>query len=275
MATTQGCHNLQAGTFISQDEMGPGCHAKVHRHPAPLPPFRFLDLPGELQNEVVQYFIVSNPPIVIHAPRFNRHPSPPPRPRSHPHFDRPVLPTPPLSRSTPQYRDRRVGHSRLALMLTCRKLYREHWRTYYGDNMFVFTLDVFRAFLRDIPSKCLTHMRRIAFRMPHRFHHEDIWRFLSGMKGLEELELWMSKSVITDETVRNCATRGIRECKEVKTFRMKRFNDEDIERDIEESDEALENEIQSYLRSRSSIQRTRWNGCPIGIDVSDENLSNM
>src|SRR6186713_1994988 len=101
------------------------CPAKIHRGSTPPPPFRFLDLPAEIRNRIVSYFTLSDTPIIIHEPRFNRHPSPPVRPRSRPRFDRPVPPSPPPSRSPSADHERDHGHTRLALMLTCRRLYRD------------------------------------------------------------------------------------------------------------------------------------------------------
>jgi hypothetical protein len=237
-------------------DIGFGCPSKIHDLPTTPPPFRFQDLPGELRNQIVQNFLVPSSPIVMHVPRFNRHPSPPPKPQAHPKFDRPVLLTPPMSRSPSVEEDRSVGHSRLALMLTCRQLYREHWRTYYGDNMFVFSLDVFKQFARDIPHRCWSHIRKIAFRMPHRHHHSGIWKMLSTMKSLEEIELWIQQPVITDETVFDCAVEGVKVCKNLKSFKIRRTDEEPQSQDVIAKDEELQEYIDNILESRKGATTT-------------------
>lgn len=240
-------------------DMGRGCPSIIHRPPTAPPPFRLLDLPAELQNRIVNYFIVSESPITIHEPRFNRHPPSHPRPLSRPRYDRPVPPTPPLSRSPSQGHEG-LGHTRLALMLTCRRLYREHWKTYYGDNIFDFNLDVFRRFSKEIPARCRSQIRRVEFRMPHRQHHEQVWRMLGSMRGLEELELRMKKPIVTDETVEDCCIRGIARCGKLGSIRLRRdrgTDDEDPDQELLARDRALEDRVNVMLKTRTGSKRLR------------------
>jgi hypothetical protein len=235
------------------------CPARIHRPPTPPPPFRFLDLPGEIQNHIVNYFIVADQPLTIHQPRFNRHRSPP-KPRSRPRFDRPVPPTPPLSRSasadSTKSRDAELGHTRLALMLTCRQLYREHWRTYYGKNVFEFNLDTFIAFLENIPTRCSTQIRRVKFRMPHRYHHGRIWNMLAGLKRLEELELQLCPTSRAESSEYDHAIGGARYCRRLLAFRLTRTPEDEDDKQPDQDDAVLvkdqqvEDQINTILRER-------------------------
>ena len=236
------------------DEMGQGCPSRVHRPPIPPPPFRFFDMPGEIQNMIVREFIVSEHPIIIHEPRFNRHPSPPPRPRSRPRYDRPVPLTPSLPRSTSNQGRNVYGHTRLALMLTCRKLYREHWRTYYGGNVFEFNFDLFTRFSKEMPARCLSQIRRIKLWMPHRQYHDSLWFGLSNIHQLEGLELCLRKPVMTDETIVDCCMRGISSCANLKVVRLRRYDPGDDERSDEEllsRDREFQEKVDAILQSKA------------------------
>ncbi|CAF9918551.1 MAG: hypothetical protein GOMPHAMPRED_001552 [Gomphillus americanus] len=241
----------------------PACPSNIHDPHPPSPPFRFMDLPGEIQNDIVNKFIVSSRPVTIHLPRFNRRPSPAPALKTHPKFDKPVTITPPHSRNSSIERDRQYGHSRLALMLTCKKLYREHWRTYYGDNIFVFNMDIFREFAQSIPSRCWQHIRKIAFKMPHRHHHEGVWKMLTTMGSLNEIQLWLPDFVEVDETVREVGTQGIKDCKNLKSIEIKRLGEQDGEyAELTESDRELQDHFISLLDSKGDQKGTKKSSQP-------------
>lgn len=244
----------------AEDVHAATCPAAIHKPAPPAPPFRFLDLPGEIQNHVVNYFIVSSHALTIHKPQFNRHPSPPPKARERPRFDRPVPPTPPLSRSVSAdsakaNEEAQLGHTRLALMLTCRKLYREHWRTYYGENMFEFSTDTFDAFMDQIPVRCQAQIRRVRFRMPHKHHHGRIWTMLAGLRRLEELHMVFCPPSLTEDTEYDQAVEGAKHCARLLTFGLTRAEEDDetqcenAER-IRQKDLDVEERINKFLRDR-------------------------
>ena len=202
----------------------PYCPSTIHRCPAPAPPFRFLDLPGEIQNHIASYPLLSDFPIMIHKPRFNRHPSSPPRPRSHPRYDKLVPLTPPLSRSPSANKDDRenLGYTGLALVLTCRLLYHDHWRMYYRENVFAFSLDTFKGFIKNVPARCQSQIQRISFRMPHKHHHDLIWGMLGSLDRLEELEIWLPQASTAEISELEKCLQGVKGCKRLLTFALRR-----------------------------------------------------
>ena len=229
-----------------------------HRPSTPPQPFRFLDLPGELRNRIASYFIVSQSPICIHEPRFNRHASPPPETRSHPRFDRPIPPTPPMSRSpSVDGREKAVGHTRLAIMLACRELYQDYWKIYYSANTFSFNFDTFVRFTKGVPSRCRDEIKRIEFHMPHKHNHDKIWAMLAKMKSLEELEIWLRSTDLAAEAEWACAIEGAKKCDRLRAFVLRRGASEDSSQDehVLERDRQVEGNINSYLRDREDNER--------------------
>ena len=260
------------------NDMENGCSARIHRQPKPPPPFRFLDLPGEIQNLIVKEFVLSESPITIHEPRFNRHPPPPPQPRLRPRYDRPVLVNPPHPPYLPQDGRDIYGHTRLALMLTCRKLYQEHWRTYYY-NVFDFSFDVFNRFTREVPARCFSQLRKMKFRMPHRQYHERLWRTFSSMRRLEDLELWLTESLAIDETVENCCIKGVATCRKLKAISVRRAGDTEgggLRQESPSRERELQEKARAILRSRAKkMEKARMNErersvATLGTDSTDD-----
>ena len=238
-----------------------GCPARIHRLDrlsSSSVPFRFLHLPPEVRDQIVSYLIVSHEPVIIHQPRFNRHPSPPTRPHSSVRFNRPLPSALPSSSSKSlDDEEARLGHTRLALISTCRLLYHDHWKTYYAANMFSVNLDTFIRFSKEIPAHCRSEIRRIAFRMPNICHHPRIWKMLASLKKLEELEIWLHKASTTEESERELCASGVRECRRLRSFSLRRegCGGAGVEyAEINERDRQVERRINAHLRCRKGYK---------------------
>ena len=148
-------------------------------------------------------------------------------------------------------------------MLTCKQLYREHWRKYYGDNIFIFQMDVFREFAQQMPRRCWQNIRKVAFKMPHRHHHEGIWKMLGTMRSLHEIQLWMGHGLQIDETVRDAAVQGVKNCQALDSFSVKRLGAEEDEFvGLNERDEELQSYIDSMLKSKKTGQPIKKSSPP-------------
>ena len=118
--------------------------------------------------------------------------------------------------------------------------------------MFEFTFDVLKRFAKEMPARCLSRVRRLRLRVPHRQYHQQLWRFLSRLRSLEELDLWLTKPVVVDETVEECCINGVKVCKRLKVVRFKREDDceEGADQELVARDKELEGKANSLLTSR-------------------------
>lgn len=234
------------------------CSSKIHPYNNPSAPFRFLDLPPEIRNEIMFFAVTEDTPIVIHGKRFNRHLKPPQR-------------TPygrAINRSQePSFEKRTLGHSRIALLMASRQAYYDGYTLYYGKNTFLFTRDTLKAFCEDIPRRCLRQVRSLQFMIPFMDQHDTIWRMLAGLEALENLEIWMKypQSTVRRPNWENCiwGTRGLRR---LKRFQITRYEPESKisrrgsktshEIAVDAKDRSTEEEIDRYIRYGISQQFT-------------------
>ncbi|MCJ1479481.1 hypothetical protein MMC13_008167 [Lambiella insularis] len=233
----------------------PYCPSRIHLPASPPPTITLLDIPPEIRTQIVSYIIVASSPITIHEPKFNRH-SPPPLAKTLP---RTTWPTPGPAPSTPPPEDIfTVGHTRLAILLTCRLLYRENWRAYYGCNTFFFSLSTLSPFLDAIPSRCRNEIQHLSFRMPYRHRHARIWQMLATLKKLEELELWLHPPATARHSEWESCAWGIRECERLKVLRLRREDGHvgSNEETVLERDRSVEKEINTFLRERLIMRGT-------------------
>ena len=226
------------------------CPCRVHSYNNVPTPFRFFALPPEIRNEIMILAITETATITIHSKPFNRHPKPQQKtPAGHI-----------INRSQqPSVEKLTTGHSRIAILMTCRQAYYDGSTLYYGKNTFSFTLKTLRAFCEDIPRRCLSQIRSVIIMVPFMDRHDTIWRTLAGLEALEDLELQMRypRSTVRRLNWENCiwGARGIRR---LKRFRITRYDPESElsrresvalhETAIDAKDRSAEEEINRYAR---------------------------
>lgn len=245
----------------------PYCPSLCHRLPLPAPPFRFLDLPPEIRYQIIEDVVTEPDFITVRYKTYNRHPQRQIKNRA----GHVINTAAKLSEEK-----RRYGHSRMALLLTCRQLYHDGWRTYYGKNTFIFSYDVFKPFLMELPLRCQHQLRRIVFRM-HKYRHEQIWRMLAICKGLEYLEvvlhppgnlqysewdihLWGAKCI-----------EGLKELKLKRLGKQKDLNEQELS--VFEKDRALEEEVKTLIRERIKNRERRLSRHLIDPNLADVELN--
>lgn len=84
---------------------------------------------------------------------------------------------------------RTYGHSRLALLLTCRQAYREGWLMYYTLNTFKVAIDDLESFVDHLPDRCCAVIRSLIIT----FQRGDnwvgfTWDHLAPLRDLRHLE---------------------------------------------------------------------------------------
>ena len=235
--------------------MGPSWESTrcpIHRpRPRPLP-FRFFALPPEIRNHIITYVVTEPFPITIKWKGFNRHVKALPQIHTGPAMSAPeqlLHPEEELSGEELSF-----GHSRIALLMTCKQAYGEGWKIYYGNNTFDFTLDTFKPFCEEIPPRCRNQIRSIHFRMPFRYRHEMIWQMLARFAKLENLEIQLhGNSTAQLSEWENCRV-GAMKIKRLQALTLRRlgssaeWNAQEL--GVLEKDREVEDEINAYLRVR-------------------------
>lgn len=229
----------------------------IHR-PRPQPePFRFFALPPEIRTQIITCVATEAFPITIRWKGFNRHVKAQPQIHTGSAMTAPEqLLHPDEEVSGGELCD---GHSRMALLMTCKQAYREGWKIYYGKNTFDFTLHTFRPFCEEIPPRCRNQIRSIRFRMPFRYRHEMIWQMLAGFAKLENLEIQLHRpSTAQYSEWENCWS-GVKKIKRLQALQLRRlgcsveWNAQDLS--VLERDCEIQDEINAYLRERERMDK--------------------
>lgn len=224
----------------------------IHRpQPRPLP-FRFFALPPEIRYQIITHVVTDPFPITIRWKGFNRHVKAQPQIHTGPAMSAPEQ----LLHPNEELSDEEIffGHSRIALLMTCKQAYGEGWKIYYGKNTFDFTLDTFRPFCEEIPPRCRNQIRSIHFRMPFRYRHELIWQMLAGFAKLEILEIQLHGPSTTQHSEWEKCWSGATKIKRLQNLRLKRLgplaelNAQGL--GVLEKDREIQDEINAYLRER-------------------------
>lgn len=235
--------------------MGPyweSTRCPIHR-PQPRPqPFRFFALPPEIRQQIITHVVTDPFPITIKWKGFNRHVKTQRQIHTGPSMSAPEQ----LLRPNEEPSDEELcfGHSRIALLMTCKQAYGDGWKIYYGKNTFDFTLDIFKPFCDEVPSRCRNQIRSIHFKMPSRYYHDMIWQMLATFAKLENLEVQLhAPSTAQVSEWENCQS-GVKKIKRLQTLRLWRAgcSGERILQDLVvlEKDREIQDEINAYLRER-------------------------
>ena len=231
----------------------------IHRPSTPPLPFRFFALPPEIRHQIITHVVTESVPITIRWKSFNRHGKAHPQIHTGPSMSAPeqlLRPDEGLSGEVLSY-----GHSRIALLMTCKQAYREGWKVYYGNNTFAFTLDTFRAFYEEIPPRCRNQIRSIHFRMPLRYYHEMIWQMLTKLTKLENLEIQLHAASTAQHSEWDNCRSGAQKIKRLQALKLSRAG-YIAERHMPEpgvlaKDREVQDEINASLRAR---ERARAHG---------------
>lgn len=185
------------------------CPSRIHTHGLTAP-FRFFSLPPEIRQEIIRYAATESQPIFIKYKNFNRHRKPQRKTRSGHLIDRREYVSP----------EKRIwGHSRMAILFTCRQAYVEGCPIYYGENTFNFTPEVFKHFHDEIPVRCVRQIRSIV--MPFFYEHLSVWHLLANLESLRTLHLILSKLLTTlqPRQLEDCR-KGVKMLPQLQKFRI-------------------------------------------------------
>ncbi|KAI9878597.1 MAG: hypothetical protein M1830_000457 [Pleopsidium flavum] len=223
----------------------------------PPPPFRFLHLPPELRNMVYELVLIEESHLKasyccrikeyssIHEIRAFQH-----KPSTERHF---------------------WGHSRLALLATCREIYVEARAIYYsGNNLRIHSVSL-SSFLDAIGADNQTQCKqlsidcRLGLYRSSQYPELHIWSQLEKLPNLEHLILALSGFDLEDDSEqldRDVYWRGVERLKALRTITLERspvpyVNEAMLERDCEE-----QRRVNDFLARRHHEQSAKREKSP-------------